>query len=199
MCPVKLVKDKSPQSIDGVIDAINQSGVVIIPTDTVYGLSALAKDKRAVEKIYTIKKRDRKKPLIVLMKSFCMLREYCFLNQQQYNYLKKALTGKRAVTVILKNKSKELAHLVGANQTLAIRIPQQSDFLMQLLKKLKKPIVSTSLNLSGEKEILDLTNSAGGKIIKQVQFVMDVGKLKKRQPSKIVDISNIPTVKIIRK
>lgn len=199
MCPVKLVKDKSPQSIDGVIDAINQSGVVIIPTDTVYGLSALAKDGRAVEKIYAIKKRDRKKPLIVLMKSFCMLREYCFLNQQQYNYLKKALTGKRAVTVILKNKSKELAHLVGPNQTLAIRIPQQSDFLMQLLKKLKKPIVSTSLNLSGEKEILDLTNGAGREITKQVQFVVDMGKLKKRQPSKIVDISNMPTVKIIRK
>lgn len=192
------INNFSKAELSLVADEIGAGKVVALPTDTIYGLSTLANNKKAVGKIYQIKKRDKNKPLIVLMKSFCMIRRFCKLNKEQYNYLKNNLEKGKTLTVILKSKDKELEYLLGESEGLAIRIPKQSDFLMKLIKKINEPIVSTSLNLSGEKEILNLSDA--GLILrdKKIDLIVDAGRVKKRNPSSIVDIRDINNIKRIR-
>jgi len=192
--------DKFSNDEVGIVADIFKAGKIgVIPTDTIYGLSALAKDKKAIAGIYKIKKRAKTKPLILLMKSFCMIRKYCYLNTKQYEYIKKELNAKKPLTVILRNKSKEFEYLANENQGLSVRIPQGNSFLMKVIKKINEPIVSTSLNLSGEKAILDLKNLDEKINIRQIDFILDIGKIKKAKASKIVDISNIKSIKLIRK
>jgi L-threonylcarbamoyladenylate synthase len=188
----------SDEDVATIVGEINVGHVGIIPTDTVYGISALATNQQVVKKIYQIKKRDRAKPLIVLMKSFCMLRRYCFLNKYQYDYIGRILEENRPVTVILRGRGGELEHLFNNEGCLAIRIPQKSKFLMQILKKVNLPIVSTSLNLSGEMEILDLSKVENIFPNNEFDFVVNASLMAKKRSSKIIDISDMGNIKIIR-
>ena len=181
-----------------VVDSFKRGKVVILPTDTVYGLSALASDQKAVRKIYALKRRESKKPLVILMKSFCMLREYCNLSRKQYLYLKEGLKGERPLTVILKNKDGKLKHLANEKGGLAVRIPRRSDFLIKLLKKINQPIVSTSLNISGQKEIKNLENIEKIFDLKDDDLILDGGELKNEKTSRIEDISDMKNIKVIR-
>ena len=181
-----------------VVDSFKRGKVVILPTDTVYGLSALASDQKAVRKIYALKRRESKKPLVILMKSFCMLREYCNLSRKQYLYLKEGLKGERPLTVILKNKDGKLKHLANEKGGLAVRIPRRSDFLIKLLKKINQPIVSTSLNISGQKEIENLENIEKIFDLKDDDLILDGGELKNEKTSRIEDISDMKNIKVIR-
>lgn len=181
-----------------VVDYLKRSKVVVLPTDTVYGLSALASDQKAVRKIYALKRRESKKPLVILMKSFCMLREYCNLSRKQYLYLKEGLKGERPLTVILKNKDGKLKHLANEKGGLAVRIPRRSDFLIKLLKKINQPIVSTSLNISGQKEIKNLENIEKIFDLKDDDLILDGGELKNEKTSRIEDISDMKNIKVIR-
>lgn len=189
----------SSNEIEIVADSFKTGKIGVIPTDTIYGLSALAKNKKSINKIYEIKKRDKNKPLILLMKSFCMIRKYCYLNTRQYEYIKKELNAKKPLTVILKNKSKEFEYLTNESQGLSVRIPQGNSFLMKVMKKINEPIVSTSLNLSGEKAILDVRNLDEKINTKQIDFILNIGKIRKAKASRIVDISDMKNIKIIRK
>lgn len=184
--------------IESTAIAFRTGKVGVIPTDTIYGLSALARDKKAINKIYKIKKRSKDKPLILLMKSFCMIRKYCYLNVRQYEYMKKEMSSGRPLTVILKNKSEELKHLTNKDQGLSVRIPLGSSFLIGLIKKINEPIVSTSLNLSGESAILDLENLDEKMDTRQIDFIINIGKIRKNKASKIVDISDMENIKLIR-
>lgn len=79
----------------------------MLPTDTIYELSAIVTSKKAIRNIYRIKKRvpEQQKHLILLVKSFCMVRRYCYLSSKQYSYLKERWTeGRRALTVILRGR-----------------------------------------------------------------------------------------------
>lgn len=181
-----------------VVDYLKRSKVVVLPTDTVYGLSALASDQKAVRKIYALKRRESKKPLVILMKSFCMLREYCNLSRKQYLYLKEGLKGERPLTVILKSKDGKLKHLANEKGGLAVRIPRRSDFLIKLLKKINQPIVSTSLNISGQKEIENLENIEKIFDLKDDDLILDGGELKNEKTSRIEDISDMKNIKVIR-
>lgn len=181
-----------------VVDYLKRSKVVVLPTDTVYGLSALASDQKAVRKIYALKRRESKKPLVILMKSFCMLREYCNLSRKQYLYLKEGLKEARPLTVILKSKDGKLKHLANEKGGLAVRIPRRSDFLIKLLKKINQPIVSTSLNISGQKEIKNLENIEKIFDLKDDDLILDGGELKNEKTSRIEDISDMKNIKVIR-
>lgn len=182
-----------------LVSAIKVGGVVVLPTDTVYGFSALAKNKKAVGKIYTLKKRDKHKPLIVLMKSFCMLRRFCYLNNYQYIYLKNRLEKGDILTVILKARQSSLNHLINKNGGLAVRIPRQSKLLMSLIKELDEPIVSTSLNISGETELIDLNNFEKKFNKSKVKLILDKGEIKKTKTSEILDIRDINKILSIRR
>lgn len=161
--------------------------VVIFPTDTVYGFLALATNKKAVNTIFKIKKRSKLKPLSIFVKDFKMAREIAFISEEQEKFIRKYWPGK--YTFILKRKLK--IKLYGVNKdTIAIRIPKYK-FLNNLLKKINKPLVQTSVNISGESfltKISDIENKFGE--LKYKILIIDAGNLKKNQPSKIIDLTS---------
>ncbi|MGD0576988.1 MAG: L-threonylcarbamoyladenylate synthase [Candidatus Staskawiczbacteria bacterium] len=172
------------KSISEAAEFLNKGGVIIFPTDTVYGFLADAGNKKAVAKIYKIKKRLKSKPLPVFVKDFKMAGELTEISKEQAKILKKKWPGK--FTFVLERK-KGIKSYDGAKTTIALRIPKYK-FLNDLLKKINKPLAQTSVNISGEAPMAKI-----GEIIKQFEkqdiLIIDAGNLKKSKPSKIIDLT----------
>jgi len=190
------LKNIKKSDLDFVIKILKDGKVAVLPTDTIYGLSALAADEKALKKIYKIKKREKKKSLLILVKSYCMLKKYCRVSKKQDEYLRKIWPG--PVTVILQHKGNLPTVLTGGADSVAVRLPK-NDFLIKIIKGVDQPLVSTSLNLSG-RPVLD--NLAGiEKCFKTAQpdLLVDAGKAKRKKPSRLIDLRDINNIKILRK
>ncbi len=166
-----------------IFSLIQNKGIGIMPTDTVYGLVASALDEKAVSKIYKIKKRQEHKPFIILIASFKDLGLFEIeLDLKVLRILKKIWPNK--VSVILTCKKKKFFYLHRGKNTLAFRMPKSKKMLNILNKT--GPLASTSANISGEpvaKNIKEAEKYFGGK----VDFYIDGGTLK-NTPSTIVSI-----------
>ena len=189
-------KNYTKNQIDEIVDYLNRGKVIIYPTDTIYGIGCLATDKKAVKKVYKIKKRDENKPFIKLMKSWCMVKKYCFVNKKQEEYLRKIWPG--PVTVIL-NKKAEASTLFGIGKsTIAVRLPK-NDFLTTILKKVNVPLVSSSANVEGQETVNNpLDAEKQFKDLKPDLFI-DAGILKRRKSSKLIDLREVGDIKVLRK
>ena len=181
--------------MDKTLLTLKNGGVVICPTDTVYGFLALALNKKGVDRIFKIKKRSKSKPLSIFVKDFKMAREIAFISESQEKFIKKHWPGK--YTFILKRKSD--IKLYGVKKdTIAIRIPKYK-FLNDLLKKINKPLVQTSVNISGEPFLIKIGDiKAKFGQLKFKIIIIDAGNLKKSKPSKIIDLTS-KNKKILRK
>ncbi len=183
---MKIIK-MSSVAINEVMSALKIGDIVICPTDTVYGFLADAKNKKAVERIFKIKKRPKSKPLSLFVKDLKMAQSIAFIDKKQLKILKKGWPGK--YTFILKRKPN--IKLYGVDKkTIAVRIPNYR-FLNSLLKKINRPLVQTSVNISGGEPL----NNAGAilKAFKKTNMagiIIDAGSLKNAKPSKIIDITS---------
>ena len=135
------------EDIKACIATMEKGEAFLYPTDTIWGLGCDATDNNAVEKISNIKNRPENKSYIVLMSDTQMLRKHLanpipdletFVEEQ-----------KGATTIIFENIIGIAENALAANGSLGIRIPKD-DFCVALLKRYRKPIISTSANLSGE-------------------------------------------------
>jgi L-threonylcarbamoyladenylate synthase len=173
--------------------------VLVLPTDTIYGLSCLATDREAIKKIFKLKKREPHKPLITLVSSVAMVKRYAYLPKLEAEILNK-LWGDTVVptTVILRAKNNLPAEIISASGGLSCRLPK-SDFLIKIIKKVNAPIISTSFNLSGQEPLIDISEldySFLGK--NKPDLVINVGRAKRKKPSRLVDLRD-GSLKIIRK
>ncbi|MFH1772914.1 MAG: L-threonylcarbamoyladenylate synthase [Patescibacteria group bacterium] len=194
---IKIKLDKiSKEQIKLISNSLKKGEVVVLPTDTIYGLSCVANSKKAISKIRCIKNILDNRPFLILVSSLTMAKKYCQINQIQKNFLSKIWPG--PVTVIFNSKNKLLQKSTSKIISLAVRLPK-NNFLIKIIKKINQPLVSTSLNLSGQKPLASL--SGLNKYFKKHQpdLVIDAGKIKKKKPSKIYDIRDINNIKIIRK
>ncbi|MCX6718148.1 MAG: L-threonylcarbamoyladenylate synthase [Candidatus Staskawiczbacteria bacterium] len=186
---MEILKKKNA-NIKKIVTALENGAVVVCPTDTVYGFLADATNKKAVDRIYKIKKRSKTKPLPVFVKDFKMAKELAEIDEKHAKALKSKWPGK--YTFIL-NKKKVKLYGTDKN-TIALRIPKYK-FLNDLLKKINKPLVQTSVNISGNSTLAKISD-----IIEQFGkydiIIIDAGNLKKSKPSKIIDLTN--NNKIIR-
>ena len=187
---MKLLK-QSKQALELAIKTIDKGGVVICPTDTVYGFLADATNKKAVAKIYKIKKRVKSKPLPVFVKNFSMAKDLALIDKNQEKIIKKYWPGK--YTFILKTKikkpnTKNKLHGID-KKTLALRMPDYK-FLNNLLKRTDKPLVQTSANISGELPLIKISDVIE-KFNKYDILIIDGGNLKTKKSSKIVDLTGI--------
>ncbi len=202
------LKNYTAEEAKAIAEEISAGNVVVLPTDTIYGLSAVVTDKKAIRKIYRIKKRKpgQQKHLILLVKSFCMVRRYCYLSSKQYNYLKKQWAGnKRALTVVLRGRRDylrkrgiALPEIISADDGLAVRRPN-SKFLLALLKEVDEPIVSTSLNITGKPDLKNLSEINNYFTDTKPDIIIDAGVLPKRKPSRLEDLRDMKKIKIFRK
>ena len=188
----KIIKIITPSSPPAAVPPtlLKKGGVVICPTDTVYGFLADASNKKAVEKIYNIKKRPKSKPLSLFVKDFKMASEIAVIDEKQAKILKKFWPGK--YTFILKRKQMDVGRLsiYGVKkETIAIRIPNHP-FLKKLLKKVNRPLVQTSVNISTQEPLNNREAIlATFEKSKLVGLIIDDGNTRNAQPSKIVDLT----------
>jgi len=198
----EITKDK----IELIANYFKAGKVIAYPTETIYGLGCIASDKKAINRIYNIKKRDKNKPMLVLVKSYCMLKKYCFVSAKQDKFLRTFWIKKDQnlqkdilpTSVILKSRGLLPKELLGSDNSIAVRMPTQSEFLIQILKRVDTPIVSTSLNISGQKvlsKIGDLEEYFGKN---EIDLVIDAGKIANKKSSRLIDIRDMDDIKVIR-
>jgi len=195
------------EAIDGcvkkAIKELRAGGVVIYPTDTIYGLGADALSDEAVEKIYQIKVRDEQKTIHAIVADIAMMEKYAEVSDMANMLIKEFLPG--PLTLILKKREgvdTGIGRLPGQGgiNTIGIRIPN-NPFCLALAKEFGKPITATSANLSGQKTernikaILEqLRDNSHSNILQNVRMTnvdlaVDAGELPERQPSTVVDVS----------
>lgn len=188
-------KNISENDINEIAGHILKGDVLAYPTDTVYGLGCIATNEKSVEKIFKIKKRNRNKPLLILVKSFCMLRKYCYVSNKQYNYLKSVWPG--PVTVILKSRANLPENVTAGLENIAVRLPKD-DFLTKIIKRVNIPLISTSLNVTGKKPVNNIKNILKYFTGLKPDLVIDDKDFVEKKPSKIIDITDINNIKLIR-
>lgn len=181
-------------NIDKIVKEIKQGNLVIIPTDTVYGISADMTNERAIKKVYEAKNRDKSKPLILLVSNIDMLKKYTEkLNPLEEEIIKKYLPGK--LTILLHKNNKVSDEITAGSNLVGIRIPDNKN-LIQIIDKIGNPIISTSANMSGKATITD-PKEIEKDLLKHISYIENAGTIN-TEPSSIIKIENEKIV-IIRK
>lgn len=176
-------------NIDVIIELLkNDSFVMAVPTDTVYGLVCNANDENAVKKIYSIKKREKNKPLSLFLKNTNELKKYvdCELTSNIKKILDTYWPGK--LTVIFKKKKKLYDYITSGKDTIAIRIPHKK-LLQEILNKIDFPLAQTSCNLSHEKEYSS-AKEIYEKIGDEIDLIVDNIENITNVPSTIIFVDN---------
>ncbi len=193
----------SSQNIDKIlvktINILKNDGVIVYPTDTVYGFGASAFSKEAIAKIKNLKNRKSKIPFSICVPSKEYLFEKVILSDTIKKIVNNFLPG--AITLILPTQKDVLPKcLYSENIYIGYRIPDHA-FCMKLMKKYDKPIISTSINLSGETPITNIF-----KIVKIFSkkvniYIKDDELEQKKAPniSTIVKVSENNKLSLIRK
>lgn len=133
--------------IFSTVSALESGGIILYPTDTIWGIGCDATKGDAVEKIYSIKHRDHSKSMLILCANLAMVERYVGRVEGAAKSL--LLDSERPTTVILPVEGGELAdNLIASDGTIGVRVPRM-DFCQRLLQSFGKPIVSTSANFSG--------------------------------------------------
>ncbi|MBP1630848.1 MAG: Sua5/YciO/YrdC/YwlC family protein [Bacteroidetes bacterium] len=154
------------------IEILNNGGIILYPTDTIWGLGCDATQPLAIKKIIELKGRDESKNLLILVKDIEMLLNYV------ENIPKEALgliENTPTPLTIIYPKAKNLPiEYLSQSQSIGIRIPKHS-YCQALLSKFGKPIVSTSANISGEPSPIDFY-SISQKIKNGVDYISEIEK-----------------------
>jgi len=171
---------------------LDRNECVGIPTETVYGLAANAYSNVATAKIFRLKKRPKRNPLIVHYHNLKMLKLDCETNHFFYKLYKKFCPGPITFILKLKKNSKISKNVTNNNKTLAVRFPKNS-ITKKLLKKLKYPLAAPSANISTKispvsKE--DVKDEFG----KKIKFILDGGRSNVGLESTIISLINKPEI-----
>ena len=182
--------------INQSIQVLAQGGLILYPTDTVWGIGCDATNPEAVEKIFKLKQRHDSKALICLVADDRMLSKYIKkIPDVAYDILD---VSEEPITIIYDDARQLANNLIAADNSIAIRIPND-EFCFQLLRKFNKPIVSTSANISGQptpKSFKEISNE----IIKGVDYVVNLHRDKIcAKPSSIIKLSTDGKMQVIRK
>ncbi len=185
------------EDIQKALEVLRSGGLILYPTDTIWGIGCDATNETAIEKVYQLKGRSRDKSLIVLLENDVKLASYVKeipdVAYQLIEYADKPLT-------IVYSDAKNLApNLIADDGSIAIRIVKHP-FCEQLLQRFRKPIVSTSANISGEaspKTFADIPEQ----IKERVDYIVQYGQedTSPKQASTIMKLDPSGAFHFIRK
>jgi len=169
--------------------------IILYPTDTVWGIGCDATNYEAVKKVYKIKKRSDSKALICLVSDIEMLKHHVeYIPEVAYQLIK---LSEKPTTIIYDNPKNISENLISDDNTIGFRIVND-DFCKKLIKKINKPIVSTSANISGN-PTPNSFKEIETDILKGVDYVVNLDLERKcTTPSTIIKLGNNGVVKIIR-
>lgn len=168
------------------LGALATGGVIVYPTDTVYGLGADATNAAAVALVRRIKGREAEKPILALVSGVAMLARYARMTPLAHELARRYLPG--PLTLVLEAKDDSLAPIAAGDGSVGFRIPAMP-FCLLLAQTFDRPITSTSVNASGmqQQPTLDAMLAQIGERAGLISVVCDAGTLHPREPSTIVD------------
>ncbi|MDO7138711.1 L-threonylcarbamoyladenylate synthase [Algibacter lectus] len=184
------------EEINKAIQILKEGGLILYPTDTVWGIGCDATNPEAVKKVYQLKQREDSKALICLVTDDRMLKKYV------KSIPESALTiidvADKPTTIIYDDAQNLAPNLIAEDGSIAIRIPDD-EFCYQLSRRLNGALVSTSANISGFPTPKSFKEIAP-EVLKGVDYVVNLQREKTcANPSSIIKLSNSGVVKIIRK
>ena len=175
---------------------LKKGGIILYPTDTVWGIGCDATNAHAVQKVFEIKKREQSSALIVLLADKKDILKYVAApDLQVFDFLYEQT---RPTTIVFENAIGLPDNLVARDGSIAIRVVKDP-FCIHLIKRFRKPLVSTSANLHGE-ETPALFKNISLEVQQRVEYIVKWKKEseEKTQPSQIVKWNKNGTTTIIR-
>ncbi len=184
------------QEIHNAFEVIKNGGIILYPTDTVWGIGCDASNPEAVSKIFQLKKRVETQSMICLMNGEKMM--YTVFKEIPEVAWQILDLSENPTTLVLDNPRNVASNLIAADKTLGIRIVKEP-FCFKLMERMKKPLVSTSANISGQPTPKSF-KEISPEIIKGVDYVVNLHQDKiAGKPSTIIKLTSDAQVKVIRK
>jgi L-threonylcarbamoyladenylate synthase len=182
--------------LEAALACIKEGGIILYPTDTVWGLGCNAYDEKAIEKLYALKNRPAEKSMIVLVDTEVRLeRSFENIPDTAWDLIE---YSEEPLTLILDNAKGFPDNLIHEDGSLAVRVVDDL-FCQHLISKMRAPLVSTSANLSGGKTPQNFSE-IDPEILERVDYVVRFKQNveKKSKSSKIIKLKSNGSVKIIR-
>ncbi len=184
------------EDIKAAIETLQKGGVILYPTDTIWGIGCDACNEEAVKRIYAIKKRIDSKSMLVLMENAALLERYVDeVPEIAYDLIE--LTDK-PLTIIFDGARALAKNLIADDGSIGIRITSEA-FSSELIRRFKRPVVSTSANISGNPSPACF-DEIDQEIIDSVDYVVRFRQedTQKAVPSSIMKLGRSGEIKIIR-
>lgn len=185
------------EDIKKALEVLKNGGIILYPTDTIWGIGCDATNEDAVQRIYQVKKRADSKSMLVLMENPALLDRYVDeVPEVAWDLIDVATTP---LTVIYPGAKNLAKNLVAEDGSIGIRFTKEA-FTSQLLQRFRRPIVSTSANISGEKPPAVFAQISE-EIKKQVDYIVEYRQDDNTatQPSSIIKLGAGGQIEIIRK
>ena len=188
------INSENPQTrlIRKAVDILQDGGVIIYPTDTVYGLGCALFNKKGIDRIYEIKRRNRKQPLSFVCSDLKDISRYARVSDFAYKTMKRLLPG--PYTFILEASRLVPKIILPKRLTTGIRVPD-NQICLSLVRELEQPIISTSVTTESG-DILSDPVEIKEKFGKRVDLIIDGGILAS-EPSSVISLVD-DIIEIIR-
>lgn len=178
------------------LSVLNQGGLILYPTDTVWGIGCDATSEAAVQKVYELKQREESAPMSCLVANTRMLERFVYeVPDPAYDLIEHS---NKPVTIIYDQPLNIAPNLVANDNSAGIRVASD-EFCQRLISRFKRPLVSTSANISG-RPTPGRFSEIEEEILKGVDYIVNLHREKKSgPPSTIIKLGNSGLVRIIRK
>jgi L-threonylcarbamoyladenylate synthase len=193
----KFYPETMQEDIKKALEVLKGGGIILYPTDTIWGIGCDATNAEAVKRIYQIKKREDSKSMLVLMENPALLERYVDdVPEVAWDLVEITTTP---LTVIYSNAKNLAPNLVAEDGSIGIRFTKE-EFTAQLLQRFRRPLVSTSANISGEKSPA-FFDEISEEIKSQVDYVVEYRQddTTPSQPSSIIKLGPGGQIDILRK
>lgn len=184
------------QEVHNAYEVIKEGGIILYPTDTVWGIGCDATNSEAVKKIYALKRRAESKSMIVLVNGERLMHQvFKEIPEVAWQILDLA---DKPTTLILDNPRNVAKEIISEDQSLGVRVVSDP-FSFRLIERMKTPLVSTSANISGAPSALSFKD-IDPIILGGVDYIVDLNKdVKSTKPSTIIKLTLDSKVTILRK
>ena len=172
--------------IDAAVTAARGGELIVLPTDTVYGIGCSIESKNAIEKIHLIKHQKEGKPFSFVCSGLTHVSEYAMVSNMAFKTMKHLIPGPYTFILPAAKMKQYPKILVSKRRTVGIRVPD-SPIALALVRELGNPVLSTSVTLE-DGTILNDPDEIAGHFINRVELIID-GGLFHTGPSTVIDLT----------
>ncbi|MCK4662776.1 MAG: threonylcarbamoyl-AMP synthase [Bacteroidales bacterium] len=185
------------EEINNTLEALRSGKTILYPTDTIWGIGCDATNAKAIEKIYKIKKREETKSMLILLD--CPERISSYVDEVPRIAYDLIELSEKPVSIIFPKAKNLPQNLINSDGSIGIRVTND-EFCKILIRKFKKPIVTTSANISNRNHP-EIFNKISEEVKKSVDYIVNwrQDEIISNQASSIIKLSIKGEIKIIRK